>query len=258
MWPEAARARLFARFGFAPRVDLACRVDPAELPERMDQPASYEELQACLEDLARVNRVTGAYRPTLQFFERAVRRRPGATAPIEVLDVGSGYGDTLRALRRWARRKGVALRLTGIDLQPFAARAAGEADREAGLPPDEIRWLTGDALCHSGPQPDIILGSLVMHHLRDAEIVPLLRWMDRTARMGWFVNDLERAERPYRWFGVLARLMRWHPYVRHDGPVSFRRAFRHGDWEGLLREAGVTGARVFRAAPARLCVERIR
>ena len=81
--------------------------------------------------------------------------------------------------------------------------------------------------------------------------------MDRTARLGWFINDLERAEPPYRWYGVLARILRWHPYVRHDGPVSFRRAFRPADWRRLLREAGVTGARIVRVSPARLCVEQI-
>ena len=82
--------------------------------------------------------------------------------------------------------------------------------------------------------------------------------MERTARLGWFINDLERASRPYRWFGVLASLMHWHAFVRHDGPVSFRRAFRQDDWMRLLAEAGVTGARIVHATPARLCVERIR
>ena len=253
MLPE----RLTTKLGFAPQVDLSQRADPAQLPELMDEPGSYEELVACLEDLAQVNRITGAYRPTLQFLSRAAAHHLPSARPLEILDVGFGYGDTLRAVRRWAGRRRLPVRLTGIDLQPLAARAAAAADRKAGVPSGEIRWLTGDASAYLGPQPDLILSSLVMHHLRDAEIVPLLAWMKHTARLGWFINDLERAERPYRWFGVLARVMRWHPYVRHDGPVSFRRAFRPADWERLLLEAGVPGARLVRVPPARLCVEQI-
>lgn len=135
---------------------------------------------------------------------------------------------------------------------------ATEADRRARVPAGEIRWLAGDALAYEGPPPDVVLSSLVMHHLRDAEIVAFLRCMEGSARTGWWINDLERAQRPYRWFGVLARAMRWHRFVRHDGPVSFRRAFREEDWTRLLADAGVSGARLVRSRPARLCLERIR
>ena len=252
MWFDRALERL----GYAPRVDLSRRADPANLPELMDAPGSYEQLRSCLRDLARVNRLTRSYAPTLQFFKRVLAAHPGL-GPMEVLDVGAGYGDMLRTLRRWSRRHAPELRLTGIDLQPFAARAAAEADGEAGVPAGAIRWVTGNAFAQPEP-PDVIISSLVMHHLRDAEIIEFLAWMERDARLGWFINDLERAEQPYRWFGVLARLLRWHPFVQHDGPVSFRRAFREADWERLLAAAAVTGARIRRVAPARLCVERIR
>lgn len=251
------------KLGYAPRVDLTDRADPAGLPEKMDEPASYDELQACLRDLARVNGVTGGYRPTLAFLDRVLAGRTAtngriAAAPMEVLDIGFGYGDMLRTVRRWAHDRGVPVRLTGIELQPWAAQVAADADQRSGVPAGEIRWLAGDIFRYEGVRPDVVINSLVMHHLRDPEIVDMLRWMEGSARLGWFVNDLERAERPYRWYGVLAQIMRWHPYVRHDGPVSFRRAFRPDDWERLLQQAGVSGARVLRVAPARLCVERIR
>lgn len=247
-----------AWLGYAPWIDLTRRVDPAALPEKMDEPASLDELRLCLRDLASVNGVTGGYRPTLAFLHRVLAGRGSGSEPLEVLDIGFGYGDMLRAVRRWAHDRGVPVRLTGIELQPWAAQVAAEADRRSGVPAGEIQWLAGDVFRYDGPPPDVVISSLVMHHLRDAEIVRMLRWMERNALLGWFVNDLERAERPYRWFGVLARAMRWHPYVRHDGPVSFRRAFRQEEWERLLQQAGVDGARIVRVAPARLCVERLR
>ena len=47
-------------------VDLSHRAD---LVEMMDQPCSYEQLRGCLHDIARVNRLTFAYRPTISWME---------------------------------------------------------------------------------------------------------------------------------------------------------------------------------------------
>ncbi len=59
-------------------------------------------------------------------------------------------------------------------------------------------------------------------------------------------------------FGWLGRLAGWHRFVRHDGPVSFRRAFRESDWRQLLEAAGLPqqAVTVQRWRPGRLCVGR--
>ena len=105
-----------------------------------------------------------------------------------------------------------------------------------------------------------MISALVTHHMRDAEIVEFIGWMEAHAPRGWFINDLLRSPRASRWFGVFARLMRWHPFVQHDGPVSFRRAFRAEDWRRLLREAGVPAdaVQLSQPVPGRLCVTRLR
>ena len=41
----------------------------AQLSELMDEPCSREELRACLQDLARVNRWFLAYRPVLRWLD---------------------------------------------------------------------------------------------------------------------------------------------------------------------------------------------
>ena len=46
--------------------------------------------------------------------------------------------------------------------------------------------------------------------------------------------------------------------VREDGTLSIARSFRPQEWPPILDEAGITDARVFRAFPFRLCVERCR
>ena len=105
---------------------------------------------------------------------------------------------------------------------------------------------------------DIVVSSLMAHHLEDEEIVALLRWMEATAQAGWFINDLERSERSCQSFKWMATVVGWHRFVRHDGPVSFRRAFLKEDWLRLLAKAGVPreAATVEHWWPGRLCVGR--
>jgi SAM-dependent methyltransferase len=179
----------------------------------------------------------------------------GLRDPVHILDVGSGGGDLLRQIAGWARRSRIAVQLTGIDLNPYAARAAAESTpKELG-----ITWVTGDVLKYRPEKPvDIVLTSLTAHHLEDEEIVALLRWMEATAQVGWFINDLERSERSSRMFGWVAAVLGWHRFVRHDGPVSFRRAFRKEDWVQLLAAAEVPRETVTveHWQPGRLCVGR--
>lgn len=233
-------------------VDFRLRVSPRDLPELMDGDCSYEDFRACLRSLEQVNRWLLGYRPTLAW----LRHRPcGLRDPLHIVDVGSGGGDLLRQIAAWAQRRGIAVHLTGIDLNPYAARAAEEhTPKELG-----ITWVTGNALAYRPEKPvDIVVSSLMAHHLEHEEIIALLRWMEATAQVGWFINDLERSEWSCRMFGWVERIAGWHRFVRHDGPVSFRRAFRKEDWAQLLMAAGVPleAVTVEHWRPGRLCVGR--
>lgn len=237
--------------------DFDHRASPATLPELMDEPCSYEEFRACLRDLERVNRLTFGYRPTLRWLEQFASGAQHA-APLRILDAGCGGGDALRRIERWAARRKLAVQLTGVDLNPYAARAA----REFTPPGSRIEWVTADALAFTpnGGPPDVITSSLMTHHLEDDVVVRLLAWMERTARRGWFINDLCRSHDASRGFSLLATIFRWHPFVRHDGPVSFRRAFRPEDWQRYLEAAGIgaQSVRVESVRPGRLCVGRVK
>jgi 2-polyprenyl-3-methyl-5-hydroxy-6-metoxy-1,4-benzoquinol methylase len=228
--------------------DFSRRVSPRELPELMDGDCSYKDFRDCMRSLEKVNRWLLGYRPTLSWLERLAGR---LREPMHIVDVGSGGGDLLRQIAGWARRRGIAVQLTGIDLNPYAARAAAESTpKELG-----ITWVTGDALVYRPEKPmDIVVSSLMAHHLEDEEIVALLRWMEATVQLGWFINDLERDEWSCRMFGWV----RWHRIVRHDGPVSFRRAFRKEDWLRLLAAAEIPqeALTVKHWRPGRLCVGR--
>jgi 2-polyprenyl-3-methyl-5-hydroxy-6-metoxy-1,4-benzoquinol methylase len=208
----------------------------AELTEQMDAPeldeASY---QRCLQDLAAVNRVTFTHRPTLRWLACATRRYPKGMM-LSVLDVAYGQGDLLRAIARWAKKRGFVAQLSGVDLNPRSAIAAN-----AATPPGlAINYRTGDVFDFSpAPLPDYIVTSQFTHHLTDQEVVRLLHWLEAHAKRGWHIADLHRHPFAYYGFPLLARLMRWHAIVRNDGRISIARAFTRRDWEALLRQAGL-------------------
>lgn len=225
--------------------------------EWMDDPSVDEAtFRDCLTDLAAVNGWTLARPPTLAWLARATQRLPRG-ARFTLVDVGYGQGDMLRAIHRWATRRGLRPDLVGVDLSPWSetsARAATPADMA-------IDYRTGDVFAARFDRPpDFIISSLVAHHLDDEQLVAFLRWMEATAQKGWFVNDLHRHAIAYHGFRALSAAMRWHAFVRHDGPLSVARAFRRADWERLIARAGLDRATIALRwhLPFRLCVGRTR
>jgi len=226
--------------------------------ELMDtEPVAFEEFRGCLVDLARVNRLTFAYGPTLGFFDRLLARARRLGRPLEVLDVGSGYGDMLRRVDDWARAHHIEVSLTGIDLNPWSRRAA-----MAATPSDrEIHWVTADAFAYAPKAGvDVVISSLFAHHLSDPQVIRFVAWMEETARVGWFVNDLHRHPVPYHVFRIAAKLARFHRFVQHDGPVSIARAFVPDDWRRLVTAAGIDPADldIHWRMPFRLTVARVK
>ena len=216
--------------------------------EQMDSAAlDAATYAAVLRDLKRVNAVTLAARPTLDFLGRVLagRRR------FRLLDVGFGHGDMLRRIARWARRRGLEAELVGVDLNPNSAAVA-----RAATPADlAIDYRTGDYADVEG-EIDVVVSSLVAHHMSDAQLAAFLRFMEARSARGWMVNDLHRHAFAYAGYPLLARLLGVHRIVREDGQLSIARAFRPAEWQAILAAAGIAEATVVRRFPFRLCVER--
>lgn len=226
---------------------LATRAIAEEQMDAPDlDPATYA---AVLADLGRANRVVMTARPTLAFLARATRGRKR----FSLLDVGFGDGGMLRAIARWAGKRGIEAVLHGVDLNPNSVAVARAASDGYA-----IDYHAGDYA--DRPDADFIISSLVAHHMTHDQLVAFVSHIERHATAGWFVNDLLRSNFAYRGFPLLAWAMRWHPIVRADGQLSIARSYRPDEWPPILAEANVpTGtARLLTPFPFRLCVERLR
>ena len=215
------------------RPDFGRRSDAQEWLDRPD--IDPRELAAVLRDLARFNKALLGHYPILRWLEGALRGfAPGR--PTVIVDAGCGYGDLLRSIARWAQRRGLPVSLVGIDLNPETIRIA----RTAAAPRERIEFVVGDALHFASPGPvDVIVNSLLAHHLPDSGIEALLRWMEATAQRGWLIADLQRHPVPYYAIAAAGALLRVHPVVVSDGRISVTRSLTRAEWERRLTAAGL-------------------
>ncbi|MGH8011183.1 MAG: methyltransferase domain-containing protein [Candidatus Binataceae bacterium] len=229
--------------------DFSQRSVEAELMD--DTSVTFEEFRNCLRDLEIVNRCTLAQRPTLHWLKRA-SRAINSNDRLSILDVGSGGGGMLRRIANWARKNGRQVDLVGVDLNPWSKRSA-EQLQPSDVP---IRFETSDIFTFETGAIDFIISSLFTHHLADSEVVRFLRWMDRRAVRGWFINDLHRHPLPSFVIKHATRLLRFDRMVQYDGPLSVARAFTARDWRRLLAAAGIPAERTRIAwyFPFRYCV----
>ncbi len=208
--------------------------------EVLDDPIPAVELEPILRDLARFNGLMQGHRPVLRWLDRATRHLP-ADKPLTLLDIGCGYGDLLRAIRGWAKKRGRLFKLIGIDLSAQVvdvARAATPND-------DGIGYHAVNVFNFEPTTPvDFVVTSLVTHHLSDEMIPHFLRVMEQIARRGWVIYDLQRSIMPFYFIALAGPVLRLHPVVVHDGRVSVARSLTRPEWEACIAAAGIPAATV--------------
>jgi SAM-dependent methyltransferase len=219
-----------------PFVDLSRRSPEPEWLDGAD--IDPVELKKVLRDLATFNGALLGHYPLLRWLGRALRATP-QEKQLTLIDVGCGYGDLLRAIRGWSRRRGLDLNLVGVDLNHDTIRIA----RAATDPADRIEFRAANIFdLTSTTTIDLMDSSLLTPHLSDCEIVDFLRLMDRVAQRGWAICDLQRNRFLYHFIGFASRVARLHPMIGHDGQISVTRSLTRFEWEQRIAEAGISPA----------------
>ncbi len=218
-------------------LNLAARSEKEEL---LDQPGiQTEDLFRNLYELELINARLGGHHATLEGVRTLLRGKQGK---ISVLDVGCGGGDVFRPLLKLGQEQGVSFDLKGIDHLPEAVEYA--RDRTEGDPHVHFEVQDLKELETSGEQYDIVICSLVCHHLYGEELQKCIRGMEAVSRIGVVINDIHRHWLAWGGIALLTRLFSRSYLVRHDAALSVRKAFRKEEWEALLKEAGVEWFRI--------------
>ena len=85
--------------------------------------------------VAQVNRWLGLTRPLRRHLQPLIARG----GQSRILDVGTGNGETLREIARWARTRGCALRCVGVDWSAQMVAIAAQARGATVLQADALR-----------------------------------------------------------------------------------------------------------------------
>lgn len=207
-----------------------------------------EEYEGCLVELRRINEWLGDATALREALFPEVER--AGLVSFSALDVGAGSGELLRVAAREARQRGLRAQLAGVELDGRAAQAIAEESREF----PEIVAVRGDAfrLPFADSSFDFVFCSLFAHHLRDEQLVEVLRQFARVARRRLFVIDLERAPLPYFLYTTVGRLFLHNRLIREDGALSILRSFRPEELQTLAERAGLKRIEVRKSFPARL------
>ncbi len=217
-------------------------------PELMDDPAiDPSALRRALRGIERLNLWSNSARILWRPLRAALLRAP--RRPLRVLDIGTGSGDLPIALWRRARRQGFDVTIDGCDVSPTAVALAVERATACDAP---SRFWQADALLGDIPSGyDVLMCSLFLHHLSDADAAALLLRMRRAAGRMVLVNDLVRS-RVGLWLAYAATgLLSASQVVRVDGPLSVRGAFTIAEAQNLADRAGMTAASVRACWPCR-------
>lgn len=237
--------------------DFSQRSDETELMDEKN--ISFDEFHDCLVGLERINHLTLAYRPTLQWLRPWLDRNES----LCILDVASGGGDMLRKIASTLATRVAStehVQMIGVDLNPWSKKSAELLTQSLAthdpIAASAITFTTADIFEFAPERPiDIIISSLFTHHLTHAQIVDFLRWMDSRACKGWFINDLHRHAIPYYFIKIATAVFSRNRLIRNDAAVSVARSFTLADWQRLINEAGLNGrVRIQWFFPFRLCL----
>ncbi len=204
--------------------------------EIMDtEPLSAPVVDRTLRFLELTNRRFGGTGVVLRTLERWRRGWPSGQR-LRLLDVGTGAADIPRAILAWARSAGVDLSITAIDSAPDVAAAARE--RARGVSGLSVELASLSDVASSGRQFDYVTASLFLHHVPPDRTIDALESLDRLATRGLVISDLKRSRVALAGVGLLAYAA-GNAVVRHDGPLSVRRAFTVVELRGLAAECGL-------------------
>lgn len=236
---------------FAPPLQLTSR---DHRPEIMDQSWLDRDKHCCA--LAGLRRLNFASSVCRQIFKKLIAYgRSRRLSSLRVLDIASGGGDVPFGVWKLAQKRGLDLRILGLDVSDTACEYATDQCRPAG---GSIVFDRCDVLCESIPDGfDVVMCSLFLHHLTSGQASNLLRKMADAGRL-MLANDLRRSPTGYLLAQLACRLLTTSPVVRHDGPQSVANAYTVCEMRALCVAAGLADATVHRAWPWRLMVVRQR
>jgi SAM-dependent methyltransferase len=189
-----------------------------------------EDLYVNLRELDFINRWLGGYNISFAALKKILK----PAKRYVLADIGCGGGDTLKGIIKWNQSRNYDLRLYGIDLKPACIQYA--RNQLAG---HTVQFICDDyrnIFSHLN-KVDIIHACLFCHHLREEELIGLVKFALANQSV-LVINDLERNALAYYSIKILTRIFSKSYLVKNDAPLSVLRGFKRKEWLSILKKAG--------------------
>ncbi|WP_299436330.1 methyltransferase domain-containing protein [uncultured Aquimarina sp.] len=216
-------------------VDLTHRSDEEEL---MDDPEVNEtDLNTALSDISRVNRLLGGNHITINAVLDRIRKKDGSKEWV-VMDLGCGDGEMLRQLANVFEKKGIKVRLIGIDNNDKCLSQA----RNLSTPYKNIEFYNKNImnLTKENFYCDIVICTLTLHHFKDEEIKKVLKKSMELVSEIVIINDIHRNRLSYYLFKVFSYFFIKGYIAKNDGLVSIKRGFKRKELIYFAKELQLT------------------
>ncbi len=206
--------------------------------ELLDEPdIPQQDLFRNLLELNTINRLLGGHAVTLKGLQQLQLTKQHT---YQILDIGCGGGDTLKAIADWGRKNNYQLQLTGVDLKPdcieYATRFCADYP--------EIDFILADyrALPELQQEFDVVVTSLFCHHLSNEELFGLFSWCNSQAKVGFIMNDLHRHPLAYYSISWLTQLFSKSYLVKNDARLSVLRGFNRKELLTIITQLSIPSA----------------
>lgn len=196
---------------------------------------SAEEDAEAYRLLDRVNRLQAGHRLTLEAIEAWIGEARAPARALVFADVAGGDGAFAERVVEWGARRGRPVRAIALDRSPTAAAVAAGPGRAV-----EAVRCDGLALPLADGAADVVHASCFLHHLSVDDARSALAEMCRASRGLVIVNDLVRSRVAAGAIRAITALLVDNRLVRHDGPLSVRKAFTPDEMRSLGHAAGAS------------------
>jgi 2-polyprenyl-3-methyl-5-hydroxy-6-metoxy-1,4-benzoquinol methylase len=207
--------------------------------ELIDKGPSYytpDEYDDCLQQLDRIGHLLGGDRATFTAMDSL-----GFT-PQSILDVGCGGGlFAIKLAKRYPHSH-----IVGIDISAEAIAFANKQQAIALPIPNNVSFIKIDQpqLDYSANSFDLVMSTLMCHHLTDHEIVAFLQQAYVVAKEAVILNDLHRHWLATAAYALVAPIFFRNRLTICDGLLSIRRSFTRKEWIAYLDAAGIPAQEV--------------
>lgn len=188
---------------------------------------SSQEYTHCQKILFKINTLLGFFSYTKRLINQL---QPLAS----VLDVGCGGGLFVLNLSGHFP----AIHFTGCDISQDAIGMAQQESKQYQR--NNVSFNLQQQLKLNMPEHsvDIVLATLVCHHIEDRELIDFFQSALRISRKAVIINDLHRHIIPYFFYKLFSPLFR-NRLINHDGLISIKRGFRKKELYLLLEKSKI-------------------